>query len=320
MSASLHCTPRPDARRAEARDQGRRARPLAVLVLLAVAAVLADGSGLTAQVVVRVRDKDGNETKTTVEVPKGSTAVVEVGGKKVAEVGGKTAAAAARDEGKKRPPAFTVFAPKYDADASKALVRLLAGDDATPVTVVKSLADAAKADPGVLVVVMDRDAFGAVGDYDPKALKGRRVVGVGYGAAKLFGELGLDVHWGACAHGVAGEPRVRVQANDLLDATKYEAPFFMFDPVMLDTKNSHNDHVFGVFVGARRTDGHGPIDFIALQAQDPKYAVVARQGGHVLVCTEAPADKWSPPFRKFVRATGVALHAKDLAEDAKPAK
>jgi Leucine-rich repeat (LRR) protein len=197
-----------------------------------------------------------------------------------------------------------VFAPGLESKGIEALKRTLSPDD-EPASIVfaKTLAEAGKIDAGVLLIIMDGKAFENVGEYSVQDLKKRKVIGVGYGAAKLFGELELAINSGACAHGVPGVPRIQVQPNPLIDASAFGSPFNVFDPPIIDPKpnGAHNDFIFGVYVGEKKPEIRKLIDIIAIQTAMKDYAPVARQGNYVLICVDAPPDKWSAPFERLVR-------------------
>src|SRR5262249_31384060 len=145
---------------------------------------------------------------------------------------------------------YALLAPSYSAESRKSLARLLADTDkAATVNEIKSLAEVDEKLPGVLVLALDGKGFTDIGKYHPKTLQKQKIVGIGYGAAKLFRELGFQINDGACAHGVNGAPRIAVQKNTLVDAAAFESPFNVFNPSILDSTNFHNDLFFGMNVG-----------------------------------------------------------------------
>jgi hypothetical protein len=119
--------------------------------------------------------------------------------------------------------------------------------------------------------------------------------------------LGLEINWGACAHGTAGEPRLTVVENGLVPSAKFPSPFFAFEPPNIDPKDSHNAFFFGVYLGPDKGPRHDLKDVIALQTNDTKYAAVVRQGRHILVGIDAPVDKWSPDLKRLITELAVSL-------------
>lgn len=207
---------------------------------------------------------------------------------------------------------LSIFAPGYDREMLKRLEESFAEEQLSfSVTSIDSLAEIRWDESGVLVIVMDREAFLDVGDYSPGDLKHRKIIGIGYGAAKLFGELGLLINGGACKHGAIGPPRIIVQENQLLNKAEFENPIFVFDPPILDGDNFHNDTFFGVYVGDKEPIRRGLLDVIALQTTNLNYAPIIQQGNQILVCVDAPADKWSAKLQSLLCELALALEYVD---------
>jgi hypothetical protein len=114
-------------------------------------------------------------------------------------------------------------------------------------------------------------------------LKDRKLIGIRYGAAKLFGELGFEINGGACAHGVVGPPRIGVAANSLLETSQFQSAIFVFNPPVLDEKSCHNVLFFGMYIGDKKPQRRDLVDVIAVQTADKNYAPIVRQGNHILV-------------------------------------
>ena len=205
---------------------------------------------------------------------------------------------------------FTVFAPGWDDAAISQLTAVLSADEKSDsVNVVAKLSDVTADDRDVVFLILDSKAFSVVGDYSPTALKNRKIIGIGYGAAKIFGELDLAINWGVCAHGVHGPPRIVLQPNKLLDDSTDGNSLAVFDPPVLDPENFHNDLFFGVYVGDKKPQRRDLVDVIALQTADKNYAPIVRQGNKVLACIDAPADKWSEALRKLMKEIATSLDA-----------
>ena len=209
---------------------------------------------------------------------------------------------------------YTVLAPPYSPESRDSLVQLL-GDGGTPTKVrkIKSLAEIDQRIPGVLIIALDKKTFADIGPYHPQVLKQQKIVGIGHGAAKLFGELGLHINDGACAHGVVGPPRVNVQENSLVRRTGFESPMLVFDPPVLDPQGFHNELFFGMYVGENYSKP-SDVDIVALQSADQNYAPIVRQGMQVMVCIDAPANSWSADFRHLIRATAAALDSQAIVK------
>jgi hypothetical protein len=210
---------------------------------------------------------------------------------------------------------FFVFAPGYEESSRSALLEALLGK-ATKMSMksIETLADLRADDPGVLVIALGGKDFKKLGSYKPDELKRRKVIGIGYGAAKLFADLGLAINGGQCAHGVIGEPQVSVVGNKTLAGDTVRSPVPVFNPPILDATGFHNDLFFGLYVGDGKLSQSG-VDIVALQTADSKYAPIARQGNEVLVCVDAPADKWSNDFRKLVGEVAAAIDSHTAVDE-----
>jgi hypothetical protein len=122
-----------------------------------------------------------------------------------------TSAANAADERKSAGPDFVVYASAKDADFGSSLFGVLRGKGKVTRlekadTIEKAVASAAN----VLVLVLPKRERPKLEKRTLEALKRRKIVGIGYGAAQLFGQLGLEINDGECAHGVAGPPSVTI--------------------------------------------------------------------------------------------------------------
>jgi Protein kinase domain len=198
---------------------------------------------------------------------------------------------------------ITVFAPKQDAKALNVLARLLTGEsEKGPIRMVDTLQDGIASSSRVLVILMDDFQFEEA--YSAEALKNHKVLGIGFGAAKLFEEIGLKIGAGNCAHGVPGEPRIIVEDNPLL---KFESPFFLFDPPVRNKKPFHSDIVFGVYVGDKKPEVRRELDVIALFTAYRNYAPVTAQGNFVLIGVNSHIENWSETFQRFVGEVARAL-------------
>jgi ATP-dependent 26S proteasome regulatory subunit len=65
----------------------------------------------------------------------------------------------------------------------------------------------------IVLILLDEKEFESIEQCDAKRQKATRVVGLGFGAAKLFSELGLENSGGHCAHGEFGTPKFLLVNN-----------------------------------------------------------------------------------------------------------
>src|SRR3972149_7322587 len=77
---------------------------------------------------------------------------------------------------------FQIFAPACKPESITALENLLRRENKRAnVSIIEALAEVKVADPAVLIVAMNQQAFLDVGEYDPQALKERKGIGIGGG-------------------------------------------------------------------------------------------------------------------------------------------
>jgi hypothetical protein len=188
-----------------------------------------------------------------------------------------------------------------DADALAALLH--AGDEGARVDRPASLKGWMASPADVLVFRGDdrlqRRPWGA----DVRALEGRKVVGIGCDAAKMFESLGMELRFGHLAPSHARTQSIAMVPSTLLpDAPSgqeivafRDAPFLAY---------AHDNVALHLPVG-----GHlrGAVEALALWP-NPNYAPLARQGNHVFLGIAVPIPSWTEPFRDAVARVLRALH------------
>ncbi len=201
---------------------------------------------------------------------------------------------------------FGVFVANQDASFTKSLLKLLSGNETMRgAESFESIDDAIASDAGVLLLVMPRSRA-AIPDKQLKALKNRKVIGIDYGVAQLFGALGLRINGGACAHFSRRLPDVKVQTNQLLGmkhATGTITPY----------KEARPADNFGMYIPAK-SELTQQVDVIARFVGDSNYAPIVRQGNYVMVGLSSHPDGWSEEYRTVIRDVAVAL----LKQEQKP--
>lgn len=203
---------------------------------------------------------------------------------------------------------FALFAPGVPEQDKRALKNILAGEeDPESVSLVSSLADGIRSTNSVLVLVLGDDRSSQTGTYSASALKRRKVLGIGYGAAQVFEEIGLKIGAGNCAHGVRDEPRLLLQTNSTIPADRIDSPFSIFVPPILDQTNFHSDILFGVYIGDKHPEVRQGLDIVALYSNERNYTPVVRQNDFLLVCVNFHVSNWSPSFQRLIRESGRAL-------------
>ena len=266
----------------------------AVLVLIGLCALIEAGT------VVYIKNERGEVIK-TIEVPEGGSVSIET-------------AAALKAKGQVAlkplgPTDVDVYAPEFTQDDFARMKTAFARDkNIRTVHRLETLRQLEPKPDTVLLLVLSPAAFGRLDKYDGKQLKTVPLIGVGYGAAKLFGELGLEPSWGNCAHGVTGPPRAVVETNSTIASEDYTSPFSVFEPPTLDEKDFHNKQICGVYIPGASTDQR--FEVIARLTTSPKYALVSRHGRDILVGVDAPLGNWSDRFLGLVASLvpGVNRH------------
>ena len=129
-------------------------------------------------------------------------------------------------------------------------------------------------------------------------LKGRRVVGIGGEAARLFGRLGLELRDGKTATFPRSKASVVLQPSALLPPETSGTWVVVFD-------GSREWECEGLFLpGAEHL---GPVEVLARWAGDRQYAAIARQQNYVLSALPADAASWTTDFRRTFQAAMFAL-------------
>ncbi len=206
---------------------------------------------------------------------------------------------------------FGVFVDPSGPQQAASYQNVLTGSSVkVPVTIEKSLESAAASDAGVLVLVIDRMPE-TIPEETITALKNRKVIGVGYGAAQLFGQLGLEINGDACAHFGMSEIKVQLQPSQLLGDLSSRRPLSVYAKDPGDVDN------FGVFI-PKTAELVEFVDPIARETNDPNYSPVIRQGSYVLVGYPADPEFWSEDFRTLFLRIALTLSEKKPQELAQP--
>ena len=133
-------------------------------------------------------------------------------------------------------------------------------------------------------------------------LKEKKVIGIGYGAAQLFGTLGLEIRGDACAHYGSTAPKIQVEENNLILASQFTDAIF---PVQLSPQEFILDH-FGMHI-PRHSQMLSVVDVIARSDFDDNYAPIVRQGNYVMIGMVAPPNIWTPKYGELFRNIAFAL-------------
>jgi hypothetical protein len=200
-------------------------------------------------------------------------------------------------------PGFAVFSESADPAVVTALRDQLRANSAEiELEAVNTLEAAIDSSADVLILFMD--------DSQPQEriaelverLKAKKVIGIGYGAAQLFGMLGLEIRGDACAHYGSTAPKIRVQENNLISASRFTDAVF---PVQLSPQEFMLDH-FGMHI-PRHSQMVSVVDVIARSDFEESYAPIVRQGNYVMIGLVAPPTLWTPKYGELFQSIAVAL-------------
>ena len=208
-----------------------------------------------------------------------------------------------------KPVSFALFAPGQSEKTISALTELFThGNKNASVSLVKNLPDAIASKADIAVLALSVKEFNSLGPYDADALKKRKVIGISYGAAKLYGEIGLKISWGACAHGM--EPRIKVVDNATIAKAGFDKVFGVYAPNAPQYPASDVEYMpFGIFDGFPAIHkGLEDVDVVARFNGDLGYAPIVRQGNKILIGFNPHAEDWTEQFGDLMRKVAAALN------------
>jgi hypothetical protein len=193
---------------------------------------------------------------------------------------------------------FTIFAPKQSAADITALAKMLSPDKPEVVLVAKTAQEALDSKTEVLVLFLDRNSISTFEQEALPKLQKMKVIGIGYGAAELFGVLRLEINGGVCAHG-SPYPRIQIQRGDLLPKGNSDT-IAVFQEKVDDSKDflSRTDRNFGVYL-PKKDDKTKFVEAIARWSGDENYVPIAKQGNYIMVGLAAPVTQWTPEYSSF---------------------
>lgn len=224
----------------------------------------------------------------------------------------KSNPAEAAEEQRPSRPSFVVYAAPEDTELATSLFRVLRGKDkVTRLAKAESIEQALATEADVLVLAIPGRTPLKLEKETLEALKQRKIVGVGEGAARLFGQMGLQICDDACAHGISLPATINVTSSELLGPPKKTGPLpALRQPpeVDLDIKQFN---ILAMFIPQKSPDA-SVVDVIARWAKDPLYAPIVRQGNCVLIGLPVPTSLWTPEYVDIVNAVCLELRTRKL--------
>ncbi len=217
-------------------------------------------------------------------------------------------AANAADERKSVRPDFVVYTSANDADFGSSLFGVLRGKGkVTRLEKADTIEKAVASEANVVVLVLPKHDRPKLEKRTLEALKTHKIVGIGYGAAQIFGQLGLEINGGQCAHGVAGPPSVTIGESGLLGKPQNAVPVLVLEKGAEAELDADKRDLFAMFL-PRHGENSSAVDAIARWTSNANYAPIVRQGNCVLIGISVPATQWTAPYANLIRATCLALH------------
>jgi len=196
-------------------------------------------------------------------------------------------------------PAFGVFSAAGDHQVAKTLNEVLNGGETKHATATfSSLKDAVNSDAKVLILVMPLTGTTYPEDI-VQGLKQKKVIGIGCGAAQIFGHLALEINGGACAHFRNNVPSIQVQKSLLL-GKKWETR------AITPYNGSPPSDNFGMFIPSH-SEMRQFVDVIARSTGSENYAPIVRQNNYVMIGLSAGPRSWSDNYRALVRDVALTV-------------
>ena len=215
-------------------------------------------------------------------------------------------------ESKTVPPRFVVYASEADTVFGSSLFRALYGNGKRERFVkAQTIEQAVESEAEVLVLVLPARELPKLGNGTLESLKKRKIVGIGYGAAQLFGQLGLEINGGACMHGVQSPPSLTIVKSELLGEPKQTEPLLVLQDKPVAEPDAAKLDLFAVFLTPRGSKA-SVVDAIARWTTDMNYAPIVRQGNCILIGIPAPATQWTPAYADLIREACLALQERKL--------
>ena len=146
-----------------------------------------------------------------------------------------------------------------------------------------------------------------------KALRARKVIGIGRGAAQLFGQMDLEICSDrTCDYSAIREPELIAQADGKSPTTFVACR----RPVVDGSRPPLDDHI-AVFAPA--WDEASAIEVIARLKLNLNYGSIVRQDNHTLVGISGPPQTWTQTFRElFTRVAREVLAAPVATQTPRP--
>ncbi len=203
---------------------------------------------------------------------------------------------------------FAIFFSTPDPLSMNTLRNIL-GEEDNKSTIVEAntIYEAIHSNAEVVILSMGSRIHQEIDDTLLNDLKNRKIIGIGYGAAQLFGKLGLEINGGACAHNSHDyAPQINMTNNLLFDNVETLEPFIAFN-LPPDTNVGH----FAMYI-PEKSHLRSIVDVIARWTGNENYAPIVQQGNYIMIGLAAPVSTWTYPYGKILRRISSALYQQPL--------
>lgn len=208
-------------------------------------------------------------------------------------------------------PKFVVCAPDKDSNLRSSLYRVLRGNgEVARFDKANTIDQALDSEAEVLVLILTGKTLPELEEDTVRKLRQRKIIGFGFGAALLFGRLGLEINSGSCE--IGGSTHLRVKTSELLGESKNTGPVQVFRERTEPGARPHPTDTFEIFLPPG--ENSSVVDVIARWTGPANYAPIVRQGNCVFIGIPLPSTQWTEQSTDLIRATSQALYERQREE------
>ena len=183
-------------------------------------------------------------------------------------------------------PSYLFYSSRAERQEVEQLRELLEEDMKHRFATADTIEELLKSEADVLILDMP-DRIRERDERLTEKIKRTKVIGIGYGVAQMYGDIGLEIHGGACAHTSRTPTAVFLPSKTFPDIKR---------PQPVAPHEGRGPDTFAMYI-PRGSHLTGVVDVIARWDGDSNYAPIVRQGNYVLVGYTAPVATWSEDFK-----------------------
>lgn len=211
---------------------------------------------------------------------------------------------------------FSQISPK----GNDILKKILCPDQPDRVLVVDTFQEVLDTPSELIILVLPEALKTPLSQPAITSLRERKILGIGYGAAEVFGSLGLLIGNGACAHHPSDLAKEMVIDSDTLCPGMKGRTLTTFQTAIPSEKSVEetDDHI-AMYIHKKSQEAEF-VQTIALMTTDANYAPIVRQGNHLLIGIAALPQDWTEDYRAFFGILANALAKQPNVPFTKPRK